>query len=95
MDHFAQKSALKRSMAQRCVAGEFDGSASRAANDPECLRLGIARQAIQYHMDIIDQTATAARDAGRKRVATEAAAAGAAGVGVQFVFVERAGSGSV
>ena len=76
-------------MAQRCIAGEFDGSAVRAANEPECLRLGVARQTIQYHMDIIDQTATAARDAGRKRVATEAAAAE---VSVQFVFVERAGS---
>ena len=43
-------------------------------------------------MDNIDPAATAARDAGRKRVATEAAAAEAAGVGVQFVFVERAGS---
>ncbi len=79
-------------MAQRCIAGEFDGSASRTANDPECLRLGITRQAIQYHMDIIDQTETAALDAGRKRVATEAAAAEATGVPVKVIFEERAGS---
>ena len=54
--------------------------------------MGVTKQGIQYQMDIIDPAAAAAHAAERARVATETAAAEAAGVGVQFVFVERAGS---
>ena len=87
-----QKAALVRSMAERCVAGEFEGSAKRAAHDPECIRLGIYERTIRYHMDKIDSATGAARAAERARVATETAAAEAARVPVQFIFVERAGA---
>ena len=52
----------------------------------------LARQTTQYHMDILDQTATADRGAGRKRVAAETADAEAGRVPVKLIFVERAGS---
>ena len=86
------KGALMRSMAERCVAGEFEGSATRALHDPECIRLGVGECDIRYHMDKIDSATAAARAAERARVATETAAAEAARVPVQFVFVERAGA---
>jgi hypothetical protein len=78
-----------RSMALRCFAGEFDGSAVKAARTPECIRLGIDEADIRYHIARVDPAPAAARAADRARLATETAAAG---VGVQFIFVERAGS---
>ncbi len=79
-------------MADRCLAGEFEGSSSKAAQEPECVLLGVLESAIRYHMDNIDPAAAAARATGRKRAATEAAAAEATGVPVKIIFVERAGS---
>ena len=80
-------------MAERCIAGEFEGSATRASHDPESIRLGIKECSIRYHMGKIgDPAVAAARAAERARVATETGAAEAARVPVQFVFVERAGA---
>ena len=79
-------------MAVRCIAGEFNCSAHTAAKEPECLRLGVAKQVIQYHIDRMDPAAAAARAADRARVATESAASEAARVPANFIFVERAGS---
>ena len=79
-------------MADRCVSGEFDGSARRAAKDPECVRLEIDEAAIRYHMNKINPIAAAARAADRARIATETAVAEAAQAPIKFIFVERAGS---
>jgi len=79
-------------MAARCVAGDFNGSAWHAANDPECIALGIDDRNIQYHIDSIDPDASLARAADRARVATEAAAAAVESQSVKFIFVERGGS---
>ena len=87
-----EKAALVRSMAERCVAGEFEGSARRASHNPDCIRLGIDESTIRYHMNKVEPAAAAARAAERARVATESAAAEAARVPVQVVFVERAGA---
>jgi hypothetical protein len=87
-----EKAALVRSMAERCVAGEFEGSAWRASHNPECIRLGIDESHIRYHMNKVEPAAVAARAAERARVATESAAAEAARVPVKVVFVERAGA---
>ena len=87
-----KKAAIVRSMAERCVAGEFEGSARRASFDPDCIRLGIDESHIRYHMNKVEPAAAAARAAERARVATESAAAEAARVPVKFVFVERAGA---
>ena len=66
-------------MAERCVAGELEGSAWRASHDPEFIRLGVSESAIRYHMNKVeDPAAVAARAAERARVATESAAAEAA-----------------
>jgi len=88
----AAKAALKRSMAARCVAGDFNGSARRAASDPECIALGVGPSAIAYHMNLINPDASLARAADRARVATEAAAAAVESQSVQFIFVERGGA---
>ncbi len=85
-----KKAAIVRSMAERCVAGEFEGSARRASHDPECIRLGVSESAIRYHMNKVEDPA--ARAAERARVATESAAAEAARVPVKVIFVERAGA---
>ena len=87
-----EKAALVRSMAERCVAGEFEGSARRASHNPDCIRLGIDESTIRYHMNKVEPAAAAARAAERARVATESAAAEAARVPVKVVFVERAGA---
>ena len=88
-----KKAAFLRSLAERCVAGEFEGSARRASHDPECIRLGVSESAIRYHMNKVEYpAAVAARAAERARVATESAAAEAARVPVKVVFVERAGA---
>ena len=81
-----------RFIADRCLDGEFNGSARKASRDPECIRLGIDESTIRYHIGIGDPAAAAARASDRARVATETAAAEADGADVQFVFVERAGS---
>ena len=79
-------------MASRCISGEFGGIAYRAGQDPECLRLGVTANAIQYHIDRMEPAAAAARAAERARVATETSAAEAAHVPVKIIFVERGGS---
>ena len=81
-----------RSMAERCLAGEFDGSARKASRDPECIRLGIDESTIRYHVVRGDPATAAAPVAQRARVAAETAAAEAAQVPVKFIFIERAGS---
>ena len=86
------KAALVRPIAERCLVGEFDGSAFKAAQDPECVQLGVIRSNIQYHMARLDPASAAARAADRARVATQTAAAEAIGVPVKIIFVERAGS---
>ena len=73
-----EKASLTRSMASRCISGEFGGIAYRAGLDPECLRLGVTANAIQYHIDRMEPAAAAARAAERARVATETSAAEAA-----------------
>ena len=92
-EHRRLKAALVRSMAERCIAGEFEGSARRASHDPECICLGVSESVIRYHMNKVEDPAAAVvRAAERARVATETADAEAARVPVQFVFVERAGA---
>ena len=86
------KAALARSMAYRCVSGEFGGRARKAAKDPECARLGLGECTIRFHRDRIDPAAAAARAAEHSRASAEAEAAEAAGVSVKIIFVERAGS---
>ncbi len=68
------------------LGGEFDGSAFKAAQDPECVQLGVIRSNIQYHMARLDPASAAARAADRARVATETAAAEAIGVPVKIIF---------
>ena len=65
-----KKAAVVRSMAERCVAGEFEGSARRASFDPDCIRFGIDESHIRYHMNKVEPAAAAARAAERARVAT-------------------------
>jgi hypothetical protein len=79
-------------MALCYISGEFGGMANRAGQEPECLRLGVTAMAIQYHIDRMEPAAAAARATGRKRAATEAAAAEATCVPVKMIFVDRAGS---
>ena len=76
-----------RLVARRCIAGEFGGSAIKAAAEPECVRLGVFESVIRYHMDKIVPIAAAARAAERARMAAEAAH-----VPVKIVFVEWGGS---
>ena len=62
-------------MAERCVSGEFGGSALLATRSPTTARMGISRGAIRRQMDRIDPAALADRMADLERVATETAAA--------------------
>jgi hypothetical protein len=78
-------------MADRCFAGEFNGSYHSAAKEPECVALGISHQNIMYHMDQKRPLVVADRAADRARVAAEATAVSQ---GPVFVFVERGGSAS-
>ena len=87
-----QKAALVTSMAERCIAGEFNGSSFLAAQDPDCVRLGINESSIRRRIVACNPAAAATRAAERARVATETAAAEVARVPVKFIFVERAGS---
>ena len=92
-DPVVAKIRVIKVMADRCLAGEFDGSYYRAAKEPECVALGIAYQHIQYHMDQKRPLMAADRAADRARVAAEATAASSAhGTNPVFVFVERGGS---
>lgn len=79
-------------MAERCVAGEFDGSSGLAAAMPECVALGITRQSIQFHMDKVNVVESASRAADRARVEAETAQADVEMRPVKFIFVERKGS---
>ena len=74
-------------MAERCVSGEFGGSAYHATMSPITARMGISRGAIQRQMRRIDPSALA----DRTRVAAETAASVAAGHVVDIIFVERGG----
>ena len=64
-------------MEARVVSGEFEGSARRAANDPECIALGVDYRNIEYHISLINPADRLARAADRARVETETAAAAA------------------
>ena len=89
------KADLRRTMAERCLAGEFGGSSWVASQEPECVTLGIAYPTIQYHMDRIDPIQASTRAASRARVEIEALAAETSnGVKATFIFVERGGSAS-
>ena len=79
------KAALVRSMAARVVSGEFEGSAFRAANDHECIALGVNSRNIEYHISLINPADRLARAADRARVETEVAAAAVALQEVQFI----------
>jgi hypothetical protein len=86
------KTLLIRRMAERCVAGEFGGSAWRAAAMPECIALRITHQSIEYHMGKINTADSASRVADRARVEAETAQAKAEMKPVAYIFVERNGS---
>ncbi len=92
-DPVVTKKRVVKAMADRCLAGEFDGSYCRAAKEPECVALGILHQHILYHMDQKRPLVAADRAADRARVAAEATAA-SQGTNPVFVFVERGGSAS-
>ena len=77
-------------MAERCVSGEFGGSAYHATMSPTTARMGISRGAIERRMRQIDPSALA----DRTRVAAETAASVAAGHVIDVIFVERGGSAS-
>jgi len=79
-------------MAERCVSGEFNGSAWHAAMSPTTARMGISRGAIQHQMRLIDPASLAGRLADRQRFEASTAASEAAGHIVDIVFVERGGS---
>ena len=81
-------------MAERCVSGEFGGSAYFATKSPTTARMGISRGAIERQMRAMNPTAHAARIADRERVAAEITEARACERDVEIVFVERGGSSS-
>ena len=81
-------------MAERCVSGEFGGSAWHATKSPTTARMGISIGAIQRQMRRIDPVALADRLADRERATAETSASEAAGHIVDIVFVERGGSAS-
>ena len=81
-----------RSMADRCLAGEFEGSARKASWDPECIRLSIEEYIIRYHVVRVDPASAAARVAQGTVVAAKTDSAESAKVPIKFIFVERAGS---
>jgi len=81
-------------LAQRCVAGEFEGVAYRAAQLPEAVELDLNHQLIQYHMDKVDPVAAAARVAERARFENDKSEAEMRGAEVHVVAVERGGGRS-
>ena len=94
-DPVVKKKRVIQAMADRCLAGEFDGSYCRAAKEPECVAPGILHHHILYHMDQKRPLMAADRAADRARVAAEATAASSAhGTNPVFVFVELGGSAS-
>ena len=58
-----EKSDRRRSLAERCLNGEFGGSAWVTSQQPECIALGVSRQSIQYQMDRIDPVEACIRGA--------------------------------
>ena len=78
-------------MAERCIAGEFNGSSFLAAQDPDCVRLGINESSIRRRIVACNPAAAAARAAERARVATATAAAEAAHVPARFRRAEWVG----
>ena len=81
-------------MAERCVSGEFGGSAWHATKSPTTARMGISIGAIQRQMRRIDPVALADRLVDRERAKAETSVSEAAGHVVDIVFVERWGSAS-
>ena len=76
-------------MAERCVSGEFGGSAWHATKSPTTARMGISKGAIQRQMRRIDPVALADRLVDRERAKAETSVSEAAGHVVDIVFVER------
>lgn len=65
------KTELTRTLAERCLAGEFGGIPYRAAQSPEAVELGIRHSMIHHYMNQIDPTTTFDRVADRLRVEHE------------------------
>ena len=88
VDSFESRAILIRRMAERCAAGEFEGSSWHAAATPECVALGIERKNIDYHLSKINTADSASRAANRARVEAETAQAKVEMMPVKFIFVE-------
>ncbi len=88
-----EKTNLARTLAERCVAGEFEGVAYRAVFAPEAVELGINHMHIQYYIDKIDPADAHIRVADRLRLQHETAQAEEQGLRV--VVVAGRGGGSV
>ena len=93
VDSGRDKSNTARTLAERCVAGEFGGVANRAAQAPEALDWGITRSNIQYYMNQIDPEAASARVA--ERLQAEHETTQAEEQGLRVVVVGGRGAGSV
>jgi hypothetical protein len=87
------KTNMTRTLAERCVAGEFGGVPYRAAQEPEAVEYGICPKMIYYYMNQIGPEAASARVAERLRAEHETAQAEEQGIRV--VVVGGRGSGSV
>ena len=87
------KTELARTLAERCVAGEFGGVPYRAAQTSEAVEYGISARNIQYYMDQIDPTAASARVA--ERLQAEHEATQAKEKGLRVIVVGGRGGGSV
>ena len=84
---------MARTLAERCVAGEFGGVPYRAAQAPEAVEYGISARMIYHHMDQVDPTTAVDRVADRLRVEHEKTQAEEQGFHV--VVVKGRGGGSV
>jgi hypothetical protein len=85
---------MAKSLAQRCVEGDFGGIANRASQEPNAVELGVDRQMIQYYMDKFDPVAASTRGAERAQLEHEKSEAEIAGAKVRVVVVERGGGRS-
>ncbi len=84
---------MTKTLAERCLAGEFGGIPYRAAQSPEAVELGISHCMIHHYMNQIDPTTAFDRVADRLRVEHETTQAEEQGFRV--VVVGGRGGGSV
>jgi hypothetical protein len=87
-----KKIKVARLMAERCASNEIQ-TAYAAAKYPECIELSVTERQIQYYLDKINPTNTAALAAERAHtLRKDAQKMNAKASSVEFVFVERGGA---